>query len=119
MTQRKAVDLIRKDRRRKEVGESHLASPAGGANPRAIHAVAGRDAPPDLIAQSLEEVGRLLALLNDKERRAVELRMAGYTIAEIAHACGRADATIERYLKAARDKWAAELGRSDSADREK
>ncbi len=45
-----------------------------------------------------------LALLTEPERRAIELRMEGYDVAEISDLVGRSKRTVERTLQQARTK---------------
>ena len=48
-----------------------------------------------------------LARLTEAERQAIELRMEGYEVAEIADAVGRSKRTVERSLQQARSKLKA------------
>ena len=72
----------------------------------------GREPDPEFAAQTAEEYRRLLALLDDGELRHIaEMKMAGYTNAEIGQRLKppRAVPTIERKLTRIRRIWEEEV----------
>ncbi len=116
-TRNKAIDTIRYNARRPEVGESHLAGEPGATDAWGLPGVEGDDLTPSVIVASLEEVRRLLSLLNENERRIVELRLAGNKVKQIANTCGRSVSSVELYLKKVRDKWTPKRGATNDPER--
>jgi RNA polymerase sigma-70 factor (ECF subfamily) len=69
-------------------------------SPLAIHAqVLTREPSPAEAASLTEELEQLMVRLTPQERQMVELCLQGYTLAEIAKAVGRHEATIRRHLE--------------------
>ena len=89
ITAHKAVDLLRREHRRKRGG-----TPPGAGGPNAVETdvaqVVGREPTPEFAAQVAEECRRLLGRLGDGGLQSVALwRMEGYTIEEIAATSSR------------------------------
>ena len=85
------------------------------------HAAARRDArltvpfdradSPNLESELMEVAVRdVLEQLSDAERAAVELRLEGYEVAEIAARCGRSKRAVERSLQKARSRLTELMG---------
>jgi RNA polymerase sigma factor (sigma-70 family) len=104
LTARKAVDLLRRQGRRKRGGDA-------AAEQLDADAVAAPEAGPDFAALFDEEVRRLLEALGDPQLRAVaQWKMDGFTSAEIADRLGCAERTVERKLRVIRRLWQEEVG---------
>jgi DNA-directed RNA polymerase specialized sigma24 family protein len=96
-TARQALDLARKEARRRTVVADELALGAGG-----FELFAGREAPPELAAA----VADLLECLPSDELRRLALgKMEGRTNAELARSLGRSLSTVERKLQVIRVLW--------------
>jgi DNA-directed RNA polymerase specialized sigma24 family protein len=110
LTERKAINLVRDERRLKRGGgavhgESALPS-ASDSTPRGLDQFAGREPTPEFAAQIAEECRRLLGLLGDAQLRSIAIwKMEGDTAPEIAVRLGCALSTIERRLRLIRRIW--------------
>jgi DNA-directed RNA polymerase specialized sigma24 family protein len=105
LTERKAVDRLRAQRRRKRGGGNVIGEGQGAG----IGQV--RDPAPDpaLAALMAEECDRLLRRLDDAGlRRLALLKMEGHSNEEIAATMGCALRTVERKLGVIRDLWEQE-----------
>ena len=105
MTERKAVDRLRGQRRRKRGGGNVIGEGQGAGLGQV------RDPAPDpaLAALMAEECDRLLRRLDDAGlRRLALLKMEGHSNEEIAATMGRALRTVERKLGVILDLWEQE-----------
>ena len=104
LTARKAVDLVRHERRKKR-------SAAGGMQELDPDAVAARGLPPEFAAQLSDELRRLLDSLGDDTLRAIAVaKIEGFTSAEIAERLGCTERTVRRKLEVIRWLWREEAG---------
>jgi DNA-directed RNA polymerase specialized sigma24 family protein len=115
ITERKAIDLVQHERRRKRGagavrGDSALIGPSNSeAADEGWAQFAGREPTPAFAAQVAEECQRLMALLGEGELRAVALaKMEGFTNEEIAARLGCVPRTVERKLRVIRTLWKQE-----------
>jgi len=114
LTDRKALNLIRNERRQKRgggavKGESALLNGKDSAS-GGLEQVAGREPTPEFAAMAVEEFKRLLGVLDDESLRQVALwRLEGYTTDEIAERLGCARRTVARRLELIRTLWIAEV----------
>ena len=100
LTTRKAIGLVRHTTRKKR---------GDGRTEPMPDDVAAPDLSPELIAEVVEQCGRLLGLLGTGGLREVaEWKMEGYTNAEIGLKLGRSVQTVERKLKSIREIWKRE-----------
>jgi RNA polymerase sigma factor (sigma-70 family) len=98
LTLRKAVDLLRKERRHQQQGEVDIAQ------------IISREPTPELALQMAEECRRLLDNLGDDELRAIALwKMEGYSNDEIAGKLDCTPRTVGRRLQFIRQIWEAEM----------
>jgi RNA polymerase sigma factor (sigma-70 family) len=118
ITERKALDLLQHERRRKRRddalrGESAFRRPPGsGAGPDGLDQLAGREPPAALAAQMSETCRRLMDSLESDELRSVALwKLEGYTNEEIAARLGCVVSTVERKLRVIRNIWSQEGSR--------
>jgi DNA-directed RNA polymerase specialized sigma24 family protein len=105
LTSRKAVDLVRHERRKKRS--------ASDTGRDLVHPdeVAARGLPPDFAAQLSDELRRLLDALGDDTLRSVAvMKIEGFTSAEIAAKLGCAERTVRRKLEVIRWLWREEAG---------
>jgi DNA-directed RNA polymerase specialized sigma24 family protein len=113
VTERKAFNLVRDERRQKRgggavQGESALFRRDDSAA-RGLDVRAGREPTPEFAAQVAEQCRRLLDRLPDAEMRAIALwKMEGDTSPEIAARLGCALSTVERRLRLIRRLWEEE-----------
>jgi DNA-directed RNA polymerase specialized sigma24 family protein len=113
LTARKALHVIRDERRQKRGGgrvldENALAGAAPGDD-AGLDAVIGAEPTPDFAAQVAEQYRRLLDLLGDDELRRIAVsRMEGYSTEEIAGRLGCAPRTVERKMRRIRGLWSTE-----------
>jgi DNA-directed RNA polymerase specialized sigma24 family protein len=108
ITARKAVDLVKHQRRQKRGGEGPAADAAGP--PLALEEIIGREPTPEFAAQVAEECQRLLGQLDDPSLRSVAIwKMQGYTTEQIAAELGCVPRTVERKLRLIRTCWAQEI----------
>jgi RNA polymerase sigma factor (sigma-70 family) len=108
ITGRKAIHLIRDERRQKRWGGvAPVADSLGdGGDIPILEKILSREPTPDLAAQVAEECRRLLRLLDDKELEQIALRrMEGYTVEEITAKLGCAPRSVKRKLKLIRGVW--------------
>jgi DNA-directed RNA polymerase specialized sigma24 family protein len=114
LTARKALHLIRDERRQKRGGGQVLdgmalrpTTPEGGE--MELDQVIGSEPTPAFAAQVAEECRRLLDLLVDDELRFIALsRMESFSTEEIADRLGCAPRTVERKLRRIRILWSTE-----------
>lgn len=116
LTERKASDLVRHERRRKRGGgkvrgESALTGPAStAAEEGGLAQVPGREPTPEFAALIADQCRHLLERLDDDLQRSVALlKLEGYTVPEIADRLGRPLRTVERKLGMVRKIWEAEV----------
>jgi DNA-directed RNA polymerase specialized sigma24 family protein len=114
ITDRKACDLAKYERRRRPVGGAVLDEAALGQGAAAgaapLAGVPGPEPGPEFAAHAGEECRRLLAALGDDDLRRVALRrLEGYSVGEIAAECGRVPRTVKRWLRLIRQTWEQEL----------
>jgi DNA-directed RNA polymerase specialized sigma24 family protein len=114
ITDRKACNLARRERRQRRGGGRVLDEAAlGGEQESATAGLAGvpaEEPSPEFAALVAEEYRRLLALLGDDDlRRLALLKMQGFTVEEIAEQTGRVARTIKRRLRLIRQIWEQEL----------
>src|SRR5262245_41349551 len=104
LTVRKALGQRRYSSRRKRGGMGPGLDSVGD-----LERLADSGASPADAALLAEECRRRLTGLRDSAlRRVAELRMAGYTVVEIAERLGVTKATVDRKLAVIRRKWTAE-----------
>jgi DNA-directed RNA polymerase specialized sigma24 family protein len=103
ITAHKAVDLLRREHRRKRGGPPAAGGPA--ALEAELERVVGREPTPEFALQVAEECRRLLDRLGDGLRLVALWRMEGYTVTEIADRLGCVPRTVERKLRAIRELW--------------
>jgi RNA polymerase sigma factor (sigma-70 family) len=114
LTARKALHVIRDERRQKRGGgyvldETALAGAVPDDNDAGLDAIIGTEPTPDFAAQVAEECRRLLDSLDDAELRLIAVsRMEGYSTEEIAARLGCAPRTVERKLQRIRGLWSTE-----------
>lgn len=114
---RKACNQVKHEARRQphngRVLHASTLSAAGGEDAGAIFTqLISRDPDPEFAAQTAEEYRRLLAKLDDEQLRQIaEMKMAGYTNAEISQRLRphRSVVTIERKLARIRLLWEGEI----------
>lgn len=105
ITARKALTQVRKDRRTAP-GPSALTT---GAAEAALMHVVGDEPTPELAAQLIEEVERLLDKLgDDKLRRIARWKLEGYHQGEIAQMLSCSPRTVIRKLEMIRLLWSTE-----------
>src|SRR5262249_2466169 len=107
VTERKAIDLVRRERALKRVGPAEP-GPAARAE---VAELPGREPTPAFAALVTDDCERLLRLLGDDQLRTVAVRkLEGYRNDEIARELACAPRTIERKLSIIRTWWERELG---------
>ena len=114
LTDRKACDLAKYERRRRPVGGAVLDEAALGQGAAAgaapLAGVPGPEPGPEFAVHAGEECRRLMAALGDDGLRRVALRrLEGYSVEEIATECGRVPRTVKRWLRLIRQTWEQEL----------
>jgi len=115
ITDRKAVDLVKHERRQRRGGGKVLdeaalqeRKPAGQASPLAQ--LLAQEVSPEFAAQAAEEFERLLRLLGDAAlQRLAILKMEGHTLEEIAVQLGWRPRTVRRRMQLVRQTWRQEL----------
>jgi DNA-directed RNA polymerase specialized sigma24 family protein len=113
LTERKAQNLVRDERRQKRgggavLGESDLIRP-GDSSPAGLEQLTGREPTPEFAAEVAEECRHLLERLDDGELRAIAVwKMEGDSAPEIAARLGCALSTVERRLRLIRQIWESE-----------
>jgi DNA-directed RNA polymerase specialized sigma24 family protein len=114
LTDRKAIDLVRHERRARRGGgrvrdEGAL---AGAESSAPLHDIADPEPSPEFAAQLAEQCQRLLACLDGDELRSVaQWKLEGYTIEEIAAKLGCVPRTVDRRLRLIRAAWESETAR--------
>ena len=116
LTERKAIDLIRRETSAKRggghiVGESAFENPSAGSSAApGICQVPGFEPDPAFAAELTDLLGHLLRLLdNDMLRALARDNLAGYTQEEMAVRNGIALATVQRKLRLIRERWNLEV----------
>ena len=105
ITERKAIDQMRRARRVKRGGgkvstEADLAASGPDDEPAGLDEVAGSQPSPEFAAEFAEEYGRLFEALREEAlRRIAVLKLEGYTVDEIAAQLGCARRTVARRLE--------------------
>jgi DNA-directed RNA polymerase specialized sigma24 family protein len=113
LTERKAYNLARDERRQKRggggvLGEAGLVRP-DDSWPAGLDQFAGREPTPEFAAEVAEECRLLLGRLDNAELQAIAVwKMEGDTIPEIAARLGCALSTVERRLRLIRQIWESE-----------
>jgi len=111
LTERKAIDQIRRDNAAKRGGglvrgDSAFVSNNREESPGGLDEVNDAGPSPELAAIFSEECQRLLNMLGDPELRTVAiLKMEGFNNAEIAQRLNRVTRSIDRKLRAIRNLW--------------
>jgi DNA-directed RNA polymerase specialized sigma24 family protein len=109
LTARKALRVMRDERRQKRGGGHVLDENALAGDGAGLDQVIGAEPTSDFAAQVAEECRRLLDQLGDTELRGIAVsRMEGYSIEEIAGRLGCAPRTVERKLRRIRSLWSTE-----------
>jgi DNA-directed RNA polymerase specialized sigma24 family protein len=114
LTERKAADLIQRERRLKRGGgrvldEAALAGTDGSSD--GLQQLMGREPNPEFAAEVAEEIRHRLDLLGEGDLRTVALmKLQGYTNAEIAARLDCVLATITRKLHVIRSLWGHDEG---------
>jgi DNA-directed RNA polymerase specialized sigma24 family protein len=115
LTERKAIDLMRREGRARRgggrvLGESALPAAADGDSGDALAQVAGREPTPEFAALVAEQCERLLGRLgNGQLRELALLKLEGYTNEDIARRLDCALRTVERKLALIRNLWEGEV----------
>jgi DNA-directed RNA polymerase specialized sigma24 family protein len=116
ITERKAIDLVRREGRAKRggarvFGEDALPEP-DGAGEGVLAQAPGREPTPEFAALAAEECERLLDLLGDRTLRTLAvLKLEGYSNEQIAPRLGCAVRSVERKLALIRSLWEGEVRR--------
>ncbi len=110
LTNNKAIDLLRYERRTKRCGPGPRLSPSEGPEETAVDIalsqLIGKEPDPQAAIQIAEECRYLLDRLTDTILRAIALwKMEGFTTEEIASKLGCTTRTIERKLQLIRRQW--------------
>jgi DNA-directed RNA polymerase specialized sigma24 family protein len=115
ITERKACDLAKYERRQRRGGgkllnEAALRDEDAAAEDAPLAQVMSREPSPEFAVQTAEECRRLLGALSDDHLRQVALRkLEGYSVEEIAAQMGRVPRTVKRWLRLIRQTWEQEL----------
>jgi DNA-directed RNA polymerase specialized sigma24 family protein len=99
LTAHKAQDLIKHEGRQKRGGGE------GGGARLSLEAVLGREPAPEFSAMVAENCARLLGRLEPVLQRIAQLKLDGYTNAEICDRLGCGLRTVERRLELIRRTW--------------
>jgi DNA-directed RNA polymerase specialized sigma24 family protein len=117
LTDRKAVDFVRREQAAKRgggkkpvpLGAGVHDTSADSAEGAGLSGLPGREPTPDYAALVAEECERLLRLLGDERLRELAIRkLEGYTNEEIARLCGCSLRAVERKLRLIRTCWQGE-----------
>jgi RNA polymerase sigma factor (sigma-70 family) len=120
ITKRKSIDHIRREtaQKRHHQPDERGQQPSKGAPDAAqisLNDLVSSNPTPDFLIALEEQYLRLLdKLRNDQLRQIVNLRIEGYTVAEIAQKMNISLRAVERKLQLIRTKWKHELLESDS-----
>jgi DNA-directed RNA polymerase specialized sigma24 family protein len=108
LTVRKAIDLARlQGRASRGAGRVRTLGDLDGLE---LDVILGSEPTPDLAAQTVDELRRLMAALGDESLRAVARgKLEGYSNAEVAAKLGCIEKTVERKLGRIRQIWADEV----------
>ncbi len=114
VTRRKAIDLIKFQKRKKRSPGKTVSLNSGGPafadTPNRNLELADSHPPGDLILQFAEEFEHLLELLKDEPLREIALwKLEGYTNGEIAQRLGCVERTVERKLWLIKMTWTKAL----------
>jgi RNA polymerase sigma-70 factor, ECF subfamily len=99
------IHKVERHRRRHRAGkrdvarEWHPADDSAGVSPE----LAGTDPPPEEVVAVFDTLEKVLDGLADWQRKAVEMRLQGYTLVEISEATDRAFLTIRRLMAKVKD----------------
>ncbi len=109
ITERKVIDLVRDQRRKKRgggnvVGESACLRSTDQSFP-GLQNFASKEPTPEFVVSMVETVEHLLGMLDDENRAIAVARLEGYSNEEIAAQVGRSLATVERRVKLIRTRW--------------
>ena len=113
ITERKAIDQMRRTRRVKRGGgrvrtEADLAAGGPDDEPAGLDQIAGPKPTPEFAAEFAEEYRRLFEALRDEELRRIAVwKLEGHTVDEIAVRLGCARRTVARRLELIRTLWRA------------
>jgi RNA polymerase sigma factor (sigma-70 family) len=113
ITERKAVEQMRRARRLKRGGgrvrtEADLTADGPDDEPTGLDRIAGPQPTPEFAAEFAEEYRRLFEALRDEELRRIAVwKLEGHTIDEIATRLGCARRTVSRRLELIRTLWSA------------
>ncbi len=113
LTERKAYNLVRDERRQKRgggavLGEAGLLRP-DDSSPEGLNQFAGREPTPEFAAEVAEECRLLLDRLGNAELQTIAVwKMEGDTVPEIATRLGCALTTVQRRLRLIRQIWESE-----------
>ena len=111
LAQRRSIDQVRREARRRERGESFFHRDQGSdSSSPGIDRVEADDLLPDLAAEAVEQCTTLLDSLEDETLRQIaNWKLEGFTNDEIASKLGVTTRTVERKLKLIRRKWSEEV----------
>jgi DNA-directed RNA polymerase specialized sigma24 family protein len=110
ITERKALDQARHERRQKRGGGKVRVMADGVGADAAEQAITCPEPTPEFAAMAADECRRLLALLRDQNLRQVAmLRMEGYTNLELADQLGCSLRSVARKIELIRRTWLAEV----------
>ena len=112
LTDRKAIDLARRERSGKRGGGKvrQEAACLDWSAEGPLGQIPDPEPSPAFAALFAEECQRLLGRLGDPDlQRAALLKMEGYTVEEIAAQFGRVPRTVQRWLQVIRQIWEKEL----------
>ncbi len=113
LTERKAIDQMRRARRQKRGGgrvrtEADLAAGGPDDEPARLDRIAGPQPTPEFAAEFAEEYRRLFEALRDEELRRIAVwKLEGHSVDEIAAKLGCARRTVARRLELIRTLWRA------------
>jgi RNA polymerase sigma factor (sigma-70 family) len=111
VTARMAIDQVRRESRRKRGGPAAGLPEGASASAFSPEQIPSSEPAPDFMVQVAEECERLLSLLGDDELKSIAVwKTEGYTNEQIAAELGCVLRTVERKLRAIRQRWASEPG---------
>jgi len=107
MARRKVVDIVRRNRRQRIVGESNVV----GQDYEGGHFawLDGPVHPPEIAAMFVDEVEHLVGLLPSKYHPVALAKLECLTLAEISARTGKHLSTVERHLRIIRKRWQTQL----------